>query len=88
MVREVLTFACSARGMDFKTPFWPEQSISQDRVNTGLNGSRASGSLRAFFCFSLLMELAGHNPCSCSSFSHESPLYLLYCLLTAKSRFS
>lgn len=66
----------------FKTPFWPEQSISQDRVNAGLNGSRASGSLGAFFCFSLLMELAGHNPCSFSSFSHESPLYLPYILPT------
>lgn len=82
MVREVLTFACNAGGMDFKTSFWPEQSISHDRVNAGLNGSRASGSLRAFFCFSLFVELAGHNPGSFSPFSHESSLYLPYILPT------
>lgn len=82
MVREVLTFACNARGMDFKTPFWSEQSISHDSLNAGLNGKRASGSLRAFFCFSLLVELVGHNPCSFSSFSHESSLYLPYILPT------
>ena len=82
MVREVLTFARNAGGMDFKTSFWPEQSISHDRVNAGLNGSRASGSLRAFFCFSLFVELAGHNPGSFSPFSHESSLYLPYILPT------
>lgn len=31
------TFQCNARGMDAKTLFWPEQSISKlyDRVNAG-----------------------------------------------------